>query len=71
MQDLIDFAKDENVEIANGKYASTFEDSFIRNDFSRKFWLNQEGNRNLSDLQKKINQIAYQAITEKNYYVLL
>lgn len=71
MQDLIDFAKDENAEIANGKYASDFDDQFIRNDFSRKFWINQEGNKNLGELQKKINQIAYQAISEENYYVLL
>lgn len=71
MQDLIDFAKDEDVEIANGKYASTFDDLFIRNDFARKFWLYQDGNKNLSDLQKKINQIANQAINEKNYFVLL
>lgn len=71
MQDLIDFAKDENAELANGKYASTFDDQFIRNDFSRKFWINQDGNKNLGDLQKKINQIAYQAINEENYYVLL
>lgn len=71
MQDLIDFAKDENAEIANGKYASTFDEQFIRNDFSRKFWINQDGNKNLGDLQKKINQIAFQAINEENYYVLL
>lgn len=71
LQDLIDYAKDENVEIANGKYASTFDDQFIRNDFSRKFWINQEGNKNLGELQKKINQITNQAISEENYYVLL
>lgn len=71
MQDLIDYAKDENVEIANGKCASAFEDSFIRNDFSRKFWINPEGNKNLGDLQKKINQMASQAINEENYFVLL
>lgn len=71
MQDLIDFAKDEDVEIADGKYASAFDDIFIRNDFAGKFWINQEGNTNLGDLQKKINQIASRAIDEKNYYVLL
>ena len=71
MQDLIDFAKEEDVEIANGRYASAFEDSFIRKDFVRKFWINQDGNQNLGDLQKKINQIATQAISEENYIVLL
>lgn len=71
MQDLIDFAKDEDVEIANGRYASTFDDSFIRNDFVRKFWINQDGNKNLGDLQKKISQIASQAIDGENYFVLL
>lgn len=71
MQDLIDFAKDEDVEIANGKNASLFDDSFIRNDFARKFWINQDGNKNLGDLQKKVNQIVYQAINEDNIYVLL
>ena len=71
MQDLIDFAKEEDVEIANGRYASTFDDSFIRNDFVRKFWINQEGNKNLGDLQKKIDQIANQAINEGSFFVLL
>lgn len=71
MQDLIDFAKEEDVEIANGRYASTFEESFIRKDFVRKFWINQDGNQNLGDLQKKINQIATQAISGENYIVLL
>ena len=71
MQDLIDFTKDEDVEIANGKNASLFDDSFIRNDFARKFWINQDGNKNLGDLQKKVNQIVYQAINEDNIYVLL
>ncbi|WP_174646189.1 hypothetical protein [Bacteroides sp. Marseille-P8574] len=30
LQDLIDFAKAENVEIAKGKYASEFSDDFIK-----------------------------------------
>lgn len=71
MQDLIDFAKEEDVEIANGRYASIFEESLIRKDFVRKFWINQDGNPNLGDLQKKINQIVTQAISEENYIVLL
>jgi hypothetical protein len=71
MQDLIDFAKDEDVEIANGKNASMFDDAFIRNDFVRKFWFNLEGNKNLNELQNKINKIANLAINEKDYVVLL
>ena len=71
MQDLIDFAKDENAEIAKGKYATCFDDSFIRNDFVHKFWNNIDGNRSLNELQIKINQIADQAIREKDIVILL
>ena len=71
MQDLIDFAKDENVEIAKGKYATSLDDTFIRNDFVHKFWNSMDGNRNLGELQIKINQIANLAIQEKEYIVLL
>lgn len=71
MQDLIDFAKEENVEIANGKYASSFNDNFIRNDFVRKFWICQDGNKDLGDLQKKINLIKRQAINDNNDVILL
>lgn len=71
MQDLIDFAKDENVEIAKGEFATSFDDTYIRNDFVHKFWNNIDGNRSLADLQIKINKIAEQAIQEKDYVVLL
>ena len=71
MQDLIDYAKDENAEIANGRLANTFNDDFIRNDFVRKFWISSDGNNSLKDLQKKINQIVEQAINEDNYVILL
>lgn len=71
LQDLVDFAKDEDVEIANGRLASSFDDSFIRKDFVRKFWNTQDGNLNINDLQTKIKKITRQALLEKNYTVLL
>ena len=71
MQDLIDYAKDENAEIANGEFANTVSDDIIRNDFVRKFWIGPDGNNCLKDLQKKINQIVGQAIKENNYVILL
>ena len=64
MQDLIDFAKDFDVEIANGRGATSFDNTFIRNDFVRKFWYTTDGNKDLKDLQKKINHIANLAINE-------
>lgn len=72
MQDLIDFAKEENVEIANGRYASLFDDDLIRKDFVRKFWFSQaDSNKDLIDLQVKINQIKNLASRENNYAILL
>src|SRR5574344_1058313 len=71
MQDLIDFAKDLDVEIAKGRGATSFDDAFICNDFVRKFWYTPDGNKDLNDLQKKINQISNLAINEKDYVVLL
>ena len=71
MQDLIDFAKDFDVEIANGRRATSFDDTFIRNDFVRKFWYTTDGNKDLKDLQKKINHIANLAINEEDYVVLV
>ncbi|MBP5528215.1 MAG: hypothetical protein J6X79_07190 [Bacteroidales bacterium] len=71
MQDLIDYAKDENAEIANGRLANTFSDDFIRDDFVRKFWISSDGNNSLKDLQIKINQIKEQAQKEDNCVILL
>lgn len=71
MQDLIDYAKDEDEEIASGRIASTFSDDFIRNDFVRKFWIGPNGNDTLRDLQKKINQIVDQATQDDNCVILL
>lgn len=71
MQDIIDFAKDENVEIANDKPANAFDDDFICNDFVRIFWIDKEGNENLNDLQKRINEIVSLAIKNEEYEILL
>lgn len=71
LQDLVDFAKDEDVEIANGKFASSFDDSLIRKDFVRKFWNTQDGNLTINDLQTKIKRITRQAILERDYTILL
>lgn len=71
MQELIDYAKDEDAEIANGRLANTFNDDFIRNDFVRKFWIGSDGNDTLKELQKKINQIVEQAIEDDNCVILL
>lgn len=71
MQDLIDFAKEENVEIAKGKYAESFDNDFIRADFVRKFWIGPDGNNSLNDLQKKINQIVEMAIKDDDCVILL
>ena len=44
MRDLIDFAIDNDVEIATGRGATSFDNAFIRNDFVRKFWYTTDGN---------------------------
>ena len=71
-QDLIDYANEVDVEIANGKNASSFKEEFVRKDFVRKFWRDKvNGNDNLEDFQQKIKQIVDDAIATKNYIVLL
>ena len=71
-QDLIDYAKEVDVEIANGRNASSFEEEFVKKDFVRKFWRDKvKGNENLDDFQQKINQIVDYAIASTNYDVLL
>lgn len=72
LQDLIDFAKDENVEIAKDKFASEFSDEFIRTDFVSKFWIDiKTGNRNIDDLQNRIVILKEQVVASKNYKNLL
>lgn len=72
LQDLIEFAKEENVEIARNKFAAEFSDEFIRTDFVSKFWIDiKTGNRSIDDLQSKIIRLKDQAIASANYKNLL
>lgn len=72
LQDLIDFAKAENVEIAKGKYASEFSDDFIKRDFVCKFWCSiKDGNPTIKDFENRIIELKRQSITEQNYKCLL
>ena len=71
MNDLVEFAKDEDVEIANNRVASSFDEDFIKNDFARKFWIGKDGNKDLNDLQKKIKQIYDDANEEGDATLLL
>ncbi len=70
-QGLIDFAKDKDVEIFKGRRASSFSDEELFKDFVHKFWIGPSGNKDLKDLEKKINQIVKQAKDEGSYVLLL
>ena len=71
-KDLIEFAKEENVEIARNKFATEFSDEFIRADFVSKFWIDiKTGNRDIDDLQCKIIRLKEQAVASNNYKNLL
>ena len=68
LQDLVEFVKEENVEIAKDRFAAEFSDEFIRTDFVSKFWIDiKTGNRNIDDLQNKIVKLKEQAVAFKNY----
>ena len=71
MQDLIDFAKDEDVEIYKDRRASSFSDEDLFKDFVHKFWISSAGNKDLRDLERRINQITAQARNESNTVLLL
>ena len=72
MQDLVDFAKEENVEIDKDKFASEFSDEFVRKDFVRQFWKDRKTeNENIDDLQNKIIELQKQAVASNNYKNLL
>lgn len=72
LQDIIYFAKENNVEIAKGKFAADFSDDFIRTDFVSKFWVDiKTGNENIDDLQSKIIRLKEQAVKSRNYKNLL
>lgn len=72
LQDIVEFAKEENVEIAKDRFAAEFSDEFIRTDFVSKFWIDiKTGNRNIDDLQDKIIKLKEQAVASRNYKNLL
>ena len=71
MQDLVDFAKEQNVMIAKDRYASDFDDAFIEADFVHKFWRDQNGNPTITDLQTRISQLREQCFKEDNLQALL
>ena len=72
LQDLVEFAKEKNVEIAMGRFAAEFSDEFIRKDFVSKFWIDiKTGNRDIDDLQSKIIRLKEYAVTSNNYKNLL
>lgn len=72
LQDLIDFAKEENVEIAAGRYATEFKDDFIKRDFVSKFWITlKDGNSSIKDFEQKLLEIKSVAIKSNNYKSLL
>lgn len=72
LQDLVEFAKEENVEIAKDRFAAEFSDEFICTDFVSKFWIDIKiGNRNIDELQSHIVKLKEQAVAFKNYKNLL
>ena len=71
MQDLLDFAKDDVVDICKDKCASSFNDEDLIKDFVHKFWICPSGNKSLKDLERKINQITALAKMEGNFVLLL
>ena len=72
LQDLVDFAKEENVEIAKGRYASEFKDDFIKRDFVCKFWINiKDRCPSIEDFKEKLLALKHMAKEEHNYKYLL
>ena len=71
MQDLIDFAKEENVEIASGKYAADCSDDEIEKDFVRQFWVNESGNATIRDLQAQLLDLTSSCLLYHNYLAFL
>lgn len=71
MQDLIDFAREENVEIAPGKFATYSSDEDIKSDYVRQFWLTSSGNSTIKDLQSKLLEIINSGNKEENYLAFL
>lgn len=70
-QALIDYAKDEDLEIYKGRKASSLSDDDLFKDFVHKFWISPGGNKDLKDLERKINQITKSAKDEGDFVLLL
>ena len=71
MQDLVDFAKEENVEIASEKFASDCTDEDIEQDFVRQFWLTESGNSTIKDLQLQLVDLTKTCLLYHNYMAFL
>lgn len=71
MQDLIDFAKEEDVEVINGKRASSYSDEDLFRNFVQRFWIGQNGNADMRDLAERINQLSAKAEEDGDYRILL
>lgn len=70
IQDLVDFAKEKNVQIAQNIYASNCDDDFIKRDFVSKFWLNRNprntniGNAGMTEFQKRLLELKEGAMRD-------
>lgn len=71
MQDLVDFAKGQNVEIASEKFASDCTDEDIEKDFVRQFWLTESGNATIKDLQLQLVDLIKTCLLYHNYMAFL
>lgn len=71
MQDLVDFAKEEDVEVVNGRRASSYDDEDLFKNFVQRFWSGPSGNARMKDLANKINQLSAKAREEGDYKILL
>lgn len=71
MQDLVDFAREENVEIVLGKFATDCKDGDIKKDFVRQFWIKETGNDTIKDLQSKLLEIISSGCKDNNYIEFL
>ena len=71
LQDLVDYAKEENVELADGKFASEYSDEFIASDFFHIFWRNDNGNRTIKDLEYRIVNVKESCLENTDYQELL
>ena len=71
MQDLVDFAREENEEISSGKFAADCSDDDIEKNFVRQFWSTPSGNVTIKDLQSKMLEIIDWGRSNNNYLAFL